>query len=224
VVRVPRRYELSVRAGRAAENRAGVVAAAHALFMRQGWTATTMTQVAAAAGLARPTVYLHFDTKLDLLIACIDTALSDVPVRDRSDYLAMGKGTLPQRAATAGHWLRRAYERSALIQRVLDDAAVSTPEAARVQTRMEQRRHDEFANACTLVLGGRIPPAALVDEVWALGSRMVWFKLADRGWSPDQWEAWFVRVVLDATDRQDRLWLTGWDSAPTNADHRPKDS
>jgi len=38
-----------------------------------------------------------------------------------------------------------------------------------------------------------------VDEVWALGSRAMWFKLAERGWSPDDWQAWFLRVVLDAT-------------------------
>jgi hypothetical protein len=74
-----------------------------------------------------------------------------------------------------------------------------TTAAAQVQTRMEQRRHDEFANACRLVLGGRQPPDALVDEVWALGSRAMWFKLAERGWSPDDWEAWCVRAVLDAT-------------------------
>ena len=160
---------------------------------------TTMTQVAAAAGLARPTVYLHFNTKVHLLIACIDTSLSEIPVRDRADYQAMGNGTPPQRAATAARWLRDANERSASIQRVLDDAAVSTPEAAQAQTRMEQRRHDEFAYACRLVLGDRLPPSALVDEVWALGSRAMWFKLAERGWSPDDWEAWFVRVVLDAT-------------------------
>ena len=196
---MPRRYESSVRAERAGENRDRLVAAAHGLFLRQGWTKTTMTQVAAAAGLARPTVYLHFDTKVDLLIACIDTSLSEIPVRDRADYQAMGKGTPLQRAATAARWLRGAYERSASIQRVLDDAAVSTPEAAQAQTRMEQRRHDEFANACRLVLGGRLPPNALVDEVWALGSRAMWFKLAECGWSPDDWEAWFVRVVLDAT-------------------------
>jgi len=196
---MPRRYESSVRAERASENRDRFVAAAHGLFLRQGWTMTTMTQVAAAAGLARPTLYLHFDTKLDLLIACIDRSLSEIPVRDRADYQAMGEGTLTQRAATAARWLRRAYERSASIQRVLDDAAVSTPEAAPVQTRMEQRRHDEFANACQLVVGGSRPPDALVDEVWALGSRAMWFKLAERGWSPDDWQAWFLRVVLDAT-------------------------
>ena len=195
---MPRRYESSVRAERAGKNRDRLVCAAHGLFLRQGWTMTTMTQVAAAAGLARPTVYLHFDTKVDLLIACIDTSLSDIPVRERADYRAMGEGTLAQRAATAARWLRGAYERSAAIQRVLDDAAVSTPDAARAQTRMEQRRHDEFANACRLVLGGCVPLDALVDEVWALGSRAMWFKLAECGWSPDQWEAWFVRVVLDA--------------------------
>jgi TetR/AcrR family transcriptional regulator, cholesterol catabolism regulator len=195
---MPRRYESSVRAARAKENRDRLLSAAHELFTRQGWTMTTMSQVAAAAGLARPTVYLHFDTKLDLLIACIDTSLSEIPVRDRPDYQAMGTGPLPQRVATAGSWLRDAYQRSASIQRVLDDAGVCIPEAALARTRMEQRRHDEFANACRLVLGAT-PPNALVDEVWALGSRAMWFKLAECGWSPDDWEAWFVRVVLDAT-------------------------
>jgi hypothetical protein len=62
---------------------------------------------------------------------------------------------------------------------------------------MEQRRHDEVANASRLVVG-RLPTDALVDEVWALGSRTMWFKLAERGWSPDDWEEWFVRVILDA--------------------------
>jgi TetR/AcrR family transcriptional regulator, cholesterol catabolism regulator len=194
---VTRRYDLSVRAERAGENRGRLVAAASELFLRHGWTMTTMSQVAAAAGLARPTVYLHFNTKLDLLIACIDASLSEIPVRDRADYLAMGEGTLTQRAATAGRWLRGAHERSASIQRVLDDAAVSTPEAAEAQARMEHRRHDEFANASRLVLG-RLPRDALVDEVWALGSRAMWFKLTERGWSPDDWEEWFVRAILDA--------------------------
>ena len=76
-------------------------------------------------------MYLHFATKVDLLIACIDTSLSAIPVRDRADYQAMGTGTPLQRAATAAHWLRSANERSASIQRVLDDAAVSTPRQPR---------------------------------------------------------------------------------------------
>jgi AcrR family transcriptional regulator len=195
---VTRSYQSSVRAQGAEQTRDRLVSAAQELFLGQGWIPTTMTQVAAAAGVARPTAYLHFATKLDLLTACIDASLSAIPVRERSDYQAMGRGALPRRAATAARWLRDAYQRSAAIQRVLDQAAVSTPEAAQVQILMENRRHDEFANACRIVLGGGLPPSMLVDEIWALGSRGMWFMLADRGWSPEQWEAWFLRVILDA--------------------------
>ena len=194
---MPRRYASSVRAAAARENRDRLVGAAHGLFIGQGWTMTTMAQVAAAAGLARPTVYLHFATKLDLLTACIDSSLSDIPVRDRPDYQAMGAGALPHRVATAGRWLREAHQRSASIQRVLDDAGVTTPEAVQTRSRLEQRRHDEITNACRLVLGVA-PPEALVDEVWAIGSRAMWFTLAEAGWSPEDWEGWFIRVVLDA--------------------------
>jgi AcrR family transcriptional regulator len=198
-----RPYQSTVRAERAQQTRDRIISAGQGLFLEQGWTPTTMTQVAAAAGVGRPTVYLHFDTKLDLLTACIDTSLSAIPVRERPDYQAMSTGTLPQRAATAGRWLRAANQRSAAIQRVLDQAAVSTPQAAQAQTRLEQRRHDEFANASQLVLGDRLPPEALVDEIWALGSRGMWFMLADRGWTPEEWEAWFVRMLLHAVESHD---------------------
>jgi TetR/AcrR family transcriptional regulator, cholesterol catabolism regulator len=202
---VTRSYQSSVRTQGAQQTRDQLVSAARELFLGQGWIPTTMTQVAATAGVARPTAYLHFATKLDLLTACIDASLSVIPVRERPDYQAMGTGTLPRRAATAARWLREAYQRSAAIQRVLDQAAVGTPEAAQVHHLMENRRHDEFANACRLVLGGRLPPSTLVDEIWALGSRGMWFMLADRGWSPEQWEAWFVRVILDAVEEHNPL-------------------
>jgi AcrR family transcriptional regulator len=202
---VTRPYQSAVRAERALQTRDRLVSAGQELFLGDGWTPTTMTQVAAAAGVARPTVYLHFATKLDLLTACIDASLSAVAVRLRPDYQAMGTGTLPQRAATAGRWLRDAYQRSAAIQRVLDHAAVSTPEAAQTKARLDQRRHDEFANACRLVLGDPLPPEALVDEIWALGSREMWFMLADRGWTPQEWETWFVRMLLHAIDNDNQV-------------------
>jgi AcrR family transcriptional regulator len=196
-----RSYQSSLRAQGAIETRARIVAAGQQLFLAQGWTPTTMTQVAATAGVGRPTAYLHFATKLDLLTACIDAALSDVPVRDRSDYRAMGAGSMTERAGTAARWLREAYQRSAAIQRVLDQASVGTPQAAEIRTLMELRRHDEFANACRLVLDDQHPDTALVDEVWALGSRAMWFMFADRGWSPEAWEAWYASAILHTVGR-----------------------
>jgi AcrR family transcriptional regulator len=196
-----RSYQSSLRAQGAIETRVRIVAAGLELFLAQGWTATTMTQVAATAGVGRPTAYLHFPTKVDLLTACIDAALSEVPVRDRTDYRAMGAGSLSERTATAARWLREAYERSAAIQRVLDQAAVGTPQAAEMRSLREFRRHDEVANACRLVLDDPQPPAALVDEVWALGSRAMWFMFADRGWSPEAWEGWFASAIRHAVSR-----------------------
>jgi len=192
-----RRYDSPVRAEQANDTRDRLVHAAQDLFVGDGWTATTMAGIATRAGVARPTLYLHFPTKLDLLLTCIDASLSAIPVRERPDYQAMGSGPLTDRVATAGRWLAAAHQRSAPIQRVLDHAAATTPEAAAARIRMERRRHDEFANACALVLG-TAPPARLVDEVWALGSRAMWFTLAEVGWSPSTWQLWFTRSVLDA--------------------------
>jgi TetR/AcrR family transcriptional regulator, cholesterol catabolism regulator len=195
-----RSYRSPVRAEQALGTRRQLISAATTLFVSQGWSPTTMTRIAERAAVGRPTVYLHFDSKLDVLVACIDAALSDVPVRERADYQALGTGTMQQRTAGAARWLREAYQRSADIQRVLDQAAMTTPAAVKTWTAMEDRRHDEFANACRLVLDRR-PPPRLVDEVWALGSRAMWFLLADRGWSPQQWERWYGTALLEAVER-----------------------
>lgn len=205
---MPRTYESTIRAETAIRNRQRIIAAAHHLFLEQGWATTTMTQVAQAAGLARPTTYLHFQSKLDLLTACIDASLSDIPVRDRSDYQQMGSGQFHERVETAGRWLRHAHERSAAIQRVLDQAAASSSEATAVLARMEQRRHGEFAHACGLVVGDPDPPKALIDEAWAIGSRSVWFALAGQGWTPEDWEAWFIDAIAHAAGRHDLSGVT----------------
>lgn len=49
--------------------RLAVVAAATEAFTRRGYTATTMADVATAAGVAEGTVFLHFGSKAGLLIA-----------------------------------------------------------------------------------------------------------------------------------------------------------
>jgi AcrR family transcriptional regulator len=51
--------------GQAAQNR--VVAAALELFEQQGYVATSIRQIAAAANLAKGTVYHHYATKADIL-------------------------------------------------------------------------------------------------------------------------------------------------------------
>ena len=81
------------RAGRGARER--VLAAASGLFAKHGITATTMEDVAAQAPVSKRTLYAHFPTKEDLVLAQLDHLLrsgytllatltrTDLPPRDR---------------------------------------------------------------------------------------------------------------------------------------------
>ena len=64
-----------LRAARVLENEERIVRAAHQLFVRDGYQATTLTAVADAAGVAHRTVYVRFGTKAALLKRVIDVAL-----------------------------------------------------------------------------------------------------------------------------------------------------
>jgi AcrR family transcriptional regulator len=64
-----------LRAARVQQNEERILRAAHALFARDGYQATTLTAVADAAGVAHRTVYVRFGTKAALLKRVIDMAL-----------------------------------------------------------------------------------------------------------------------------------------------------
>lgn len=63
------------RKARAAATKQRIVHCAYELFVRDGYAATTMPAVAAAAGVAVQTVYLVFRTKGDLLQAVFELAV-----------------------------------------------------------------------------------------------------------------------------------------------------
>src|SRR5690554_615334 len=57
-----------------------IVAAAHALFTDEGYEATSMSRLAAAAGVAPNTIYWYFENKDDVLIAVLNRVVSHVMV------------------------------------------------------------------------------------------------------------------------------------------------
>jgi AcrR family transcriptional regulator len=71
--------------------RDGIIEVAADLFWRQGYTSTGIAQILEAAGILRGSLYYHFPTKEDLLIATLEWRLKmlwpDVvqPVLDRLD-------------------------------------------------------------------------------------------------------------------------------------------
>ncbi|ORM31834.1 TetR/AcrR family transcriptional regulator [Williamsia sp. 1135] len=190
-----RPYSSELRTARARANRRTVVDTAQRMFVDEGWTATTMAKVAEASGLTRQTVYQQFDSKLSLLDACIDNALSDgkaMPVRDMPGYQQMGVGDRRIRINAGARWLCSAHERSAEIQNVLDQAAVTDVAAAARLADRENTRWAEVHWATSLILGSE-PADEVVDGMWTLTSRRIWLMLVrDRGWTADRWRRWLA--------------------------------
>lgn len=64
----PRPQKLTTKAQR---TRAAIVDAGHRLFLRQGYAATSMRQIAGEAGLALGAAYNHFRSKEDIFVAIL---------------------------------------------------------------------------------------------------------------------------------------------------------
>jgi AcrR family transcriptional regulator len=61
-----------------AERRALIVEAAGRLFGERGYDATRLDEVAAAAGVTKPVLYRHFDSKADLYLALLERHRADL--------------------------------------------------------------------------------------------------------------------------------------------------
>jgi len=62
-----------------AERRAVILRAAGPLFARDGYAGTRLDDVAAAAGVSKPILYRHFDSKKALYVALLDKHEADLP-------------------------------------------------------------------------------------------------------------------------------------------------
>lgn len=113
------------RAEQKLQTRAAVLEAARALFAERGFETTTIRDVAARAGVATGTVFVHAPNKAALLAATLDDQL------DRT--LSTAWSTLPDGSARAriGHVvlaLYRMYARSPKLSRVLVKESLFAPD------------------------------------------------------------------------------------------------
>ena len=194
-----RRYESPMRARRAQETRAAVIAAAAELFTTRGWAGTGMRDVANAAGVATETVYSHFSSKRVLLQAVIDVAAvgddRQIAVAERDEFVALGQGRRAERLARAAALVRAVNERTAAYAKVLREAAPSDEQIAEALQATRARQRQDIAAGTALLLG-RPPSTEEVDELWALLSPEVYLLLVhEAGWTPDAYEGWAATTL-----------------------------
>lgn len=70
------------------DTRAAILKAARACFARVGFERATNQDIAAAAGITAAALYRHFDSKLDLYVAVVHDAMSEILPRTRAAIAA----------------------------------------------------------------------------------------------------------------------------------------
>ena len=208
-VKPRRRYESPRRQEQAAQTRRDILATAGTLFRERGYAATSMPQIATAAGVVVETIYRAFGSKAGLFRAVVDAALAggstraDAPVEERPAIRAVIEEQDPRRqlalyAATQPGIHRRAGP----LLRALRDAAGTDSELRSLWNEMEAWRLEGQGRLAGL-LGerGALRPGLSVEEardvVWTLCSLAVHDLLViERGWSYERYEAWLANSLI----------------------------
>ena len=123
---MPRKYELKRRAERQAETRQRIVEATVALHAALGPTRTTVSDIAARAGVERATVYRHFPDERTLLAACTGHYVARHPRPDPAPWGEIADPEARLRAALAEVYAyhRRTERMTDRAERDLADAPV----------------------------------------------------------------------------------------------------
>ncbi len=202
-----RPYRSPKRQEQARRTRERILAAASGEFRSTGYAGTTVSTIAAAAGVSAPTVELVFGTKAALLKAAIDVAIAgdDEPV----PVLARPWAARARAAATAGEYLAvvaevliEAAQRADGLVLVAFEAATNDP---RLRPLAEQLRTQRAATAAWIIEGVATRAAFrpgvdhdhAVDVVWLLMDPAVFCRLTvDRSWTPERFGSWFADSIL----------------------------
>jgi AcrR family transcriptional regulator len=195
----------SLRADRAAVTRRRIADTARALFAAHGYGATTLREVAVAAGVAVQTVYAVFGSKANILRELRVGLITD-SAADGAFDAAMAASSPPRALDLFAHSIRLRWETGHDIVAIHIEAASTDPTTrAEVEAVLAGRRRGIGRLARSLVTMQPSLDAGQVTGVLdALTLAEVYAELVVvQGWSADAYETWLAdalrRLVLAAT-------------------------
>jgi AcrR family transcriptional regulator len=214
---VKRPYQSALRGAQAQSTREVIIAAATRLFVEQGYAATSIEEIAAAAGVSRATVFTSVGGKPTLLKIALDVAIvgDDEPValpeRPRSvairaepdprKYLALYAGVVTE----IGGRLAGIYE-------AVRGAAGADPDTRELwESHLAQRRQGAANVVGDVLRKGQLRPGvdreAAADIIWLLNDPGLYQMLVRlRGWTSGRYHAWLtetmIRQLLPDEDRE----------------------
>lgn len=202
-----RRYESPLRQGQALNTRTAVIRAGWRLFAERGYAATSIEEIARAAGVSRATVFTSVGGKPLLLKVAFDVAIvgDDAPTSlpDRPESRAIRAEPDPRvyLSRYAG-LVAEMGARLAPIAEAVRGAAGADGDARELWNLHLAQRRAGAANVVSDLLnkGGRLraglDPEGAADIVWVLIDPGLYGHLVLRqGWTPPRFRAWLGETM-----------------------------
>ena len=199
---VKRPYRTTIRRGDAP---ALICAAAYRLFSDKGYLATSIEDIAAEAGVARPTIFTAVGPKATILRLVVDQALAGddapVPIAQRPWWREAIDEPDPVRSIELhARNMCLINQRAAPVLRALETAASVDAEAGEVWERFQQQRRQglsEFAVTLTRkTTRVRYDESTITDTLCMLAADAYLRLVRDAGWSMDRYQDWLTDVLL----------------------------
>ena len=195
------------RSEKARLTRARILDAAAELFVRDGYGATALQDIAGRAGCAVQTIYYSFGNKQTVLKEVVDRTIAgdDEPVAtmDRPWFrTALAASTAEEHLRLHVEGTRAVLERVAPIMKMLEAAAATDPAIAELWPSQEDPRLIVQTAAATSLLtkpGARtdLTVERAADILFGLLSPELYLLLvSDRRWAPADWESWTCQTLL----------------------------
>ncbi len=178
--------------------------AAYRLFSAKGYLATSIEDIAAEAGVARPTIFTAVGPKSTILRLVVDQALAGddepVPIAQRPWWREAIDEPDPVRSIQlAARNMCRINQRSAPVLRALETAASVDPDASEVWDRFQQQRREglnEFASALRRKTDHvRYDESTMTDILWMLTPDAYLRLVQDAGWPLERFQDWLTDVL-----------------------------
>ncbi len=192
--------------------RAAILDAAQTLFATGGWARTTIAAIAAKAGVATETVYVHFGNKRAivhaLVVAAMRGAEPNTPFMDQAGRQAVHGQSDPGHMVDAfATDLAAVLARVAPVLAVVRAAAEGDGDMRDLYLDLHRSRRRNLAHFVAMLAGigglrrGLDEPTA-TDQVWSLGSpELFLLRTAVAGESPAAHRDWLAdalrRLLLD---------------------------
>ena len=175
-----------------------ILDAARALFLRQGYVATTIDAIAAEAGVGVSTVYAIFRSKRGILAAIREAWHQESGQREIYQH-AMRERDPRARVALAAHATRRQWETSGDMMRIYQAAANADPDAAEELAKAMQGRRANLIGFIEEMSPSLRPQITLTQAAaifFALTQPELYHSFVDAdGWSPDAYEQWLAETL-----------------------------